>query len=52
MEFGRNLSICDLFTAPTIYGMAKILDGSETNSIDSKIDLEAQVESHDVKDNM
>ena len=54
-RFGARLGIRDLFTAPTIYAMAKLLDGSQTlerASPEQNVDLEQQVEAHDLKGGM
>jgi hypothetical protein len=52
-EFEVKLTIRDLFGSPTVYEMARILDGgSERKSPDSHVDLDYQIETHDVKDNV
>lgn len=51
-EFGVRLTIRDLFAAPTVFEMAKILDGNECQSPDQYVDLDSQVEIHDIKDNV
>lgn len=51
-EFHVRLTIRDLFAAPTVYEMAKILDGNERSSPDQTVDLDYQIETHDVKDNV
>lgn len=51
-EFHVRLTIRDLFAAPTVCEMAKILDGSERNSPDQLVDLDNQVDIHDLKDNL
>jgi len=45
----------ELFTAPTVYAMAKLLDGSQTierSSPEQIIDLEQQIEANDLKGDM
>jgi hypothetical protein len=51
-KFHSSLTIRDLFNAPTIYAMARILDGSERVSPEHTVDLEQQVEAHDLKENV
>lgn len=51
-EFGTELTMRDLFSAPTVYEMARILDGVERGSPEQTIDLSHQIETHDVKDNV
>ncbi|CAK5012196.1 unnamed protein product [Meloidogyne enterolobii] len=50
-RFGSHLGIRELFTAPTVYAMAKLLDGSqiERSSPEQIIDLEQQIEANDLK---
>lgn len=55
-EFKVELTVRDLFAAPTVYAMARLLDGTMTG-IDRffseyYIDLDQQVETYDIKDNM
>uniref|UniRef100_A0A915CXH4 Fatty acid synthase n=1 Tax=Ditylenchus dipsaci TaxID=166011 RepID=A0A915CXH4_9BILA len=51
-EFGVELTMRELFLAPTVYAMACILDGSERSSPEQILDLDYQVDTHDVKDNV
>ncbi|CAK5054419.1 unnamed protein product [Meloidogyne enterolobii] len=53
-RFGSHLGIRELFTAPTVYAMAKLLDGSqiERSSPEQIIDLEQQIEANDLKGDM
>ncbi|KAI6233005.1 Fatty acid synthase [Aphelenchoides fujianensis] len=51
-EFNVTLTIRDLFAAPTVYEQAKLLDGSERKSPENTVDLDNQVETHDLKDNV
>ena len=51
-EFGSNLAMHDLFSAPTVYSMARLLDGTERVSPVQNVDLEQQVEAHDLKHNV
>uniref|UniRef100_A0A914MEY8 Fatty acid synthase n=1 Tax=Meloidogyne incognita TaxID=6306 RepID=A0A914MEY8_MELIC len=51
-RFGSHLGMRELFTAPTVYAMAKLLDGSQTierSSPEQIIDLEQQIEANDLK---
>uniref|UniRef100_A0A1I8BUP7 Fatty acid synthase n=1 Tax=Meloidogyne hapla TaxID=6305 RepID=A0A1I8BUP7_MELHA len=51
-RFGTHLGIRELFTAPTVYAMAKLLDGNQTierSSPEQIIDLEQQIEANDLK---
>lgn len=55
-EFQVELTVRDLFAAPTVYAMARLLDGTMTG-VDRffpeyYIDLDQQVETYDIKDNM
>lgn len=49
-EFGVDLTMRDLFSSPTVYSMAQMLDGSVRGSPEQFIDLDYQVETHDIKD--
>ncbi|KAL3110217.1 hypothetical protein niasHT_015820 [Heterodera trifolii] len=51
-EFNAQLVMRDLFAAPTVYAMAKLLDGAERASPEEEVDLEQQVDNHDLHDNV
>ena len=51
-EFGVDLTMRDLFSSPTVYAMARVLEGSERNSPELNVDLDSEVTTHDIKDNV
>uniref|UniRef100_A0A183BZ03 Carrier domain-containing protein n=1 Tax=Globodera pallida TaxID=36090 RepID=A0A183BZ03_GLOPA len=51
-EFCSQLIMRDLFAAPTVYAMGKQLDGAERASPEQDVDLEQQVDNHDLHDNV
>jgi surfactin family lipopeptide synthetase A len=51
-EFGVDLTMRDLFSSPTVYAMARVLDGAERKSPDQIVDLDNEVKNHDIKDNV
>ncbi|KAI6192623.1 Fatty acid synthase [Aphelenchoides besseyi] len=51
-EFNVTLTIRDLFAAPSVFEQAKLLDGCERKSPENTVDLDNQVETHDLKDNV
>lgn len=51
-EFGVDLTMRDLFNSPTVYAMARVLDDEERKSPDQHVDLDSEVNTHDIKDNV
>jgi amino acid adenylation domain-containing protein/thioester reductase-like protein len=51
-EFGVDLTMRDLFSSPTVYAMARVLDGADRKSPDQNVDLDYEVTTHDIKDNV
>ena len=51
-EFEVSLTMRDLFSAPSVYAMARLLEGSERISPEQFLNLRQQVEAHDIKDNV
>lgn len=51
-EFNVKFTMRDLFAAPTVFEMARVLDGSDQQSPEHQVNLDYQIETHDVKDNM
>lgn len=51
-EFNVKFTMKDLFSSPTVYEMAKIIDGTNETASEESLNLDNQVETHDVKDNM
>jgi len=49
-EFSIDLTMRDLFSAPTVYAMAQLLDGADRVSPEHLVDLDYQVDTHDIKD--
>ena len=49
-EFSIDLTMRDLFSAPTVYAMAQLLDGADRISPEHLVDLDYQVDTHDIKD--
>lgn len=52
IEFGVKLSIKDLFSAPTVYAMACLIDNIEHHNHEENFDLNELIERHDIKINM
>lgn len=50
-EFSVELSVRDLFSAPTVHSMGYLLDGTVLDH-DSWLNLDEQSETYDVKDNV
>ncbi|CAD5206504.1 unnamed protein product [Bursaphelenchus okinawaensis] len=51
-EFNVKFTTRDLFSAPTVYEMARIIDGVDHVSPEHSVNLDYQIETHDVKDNI
>ncbi|CAD5209355.1 unnamed protein product [Bursaphelenchus xylophilus] len=51
-EFNIKFTMRDLFSSPTVYEMARIIDGVDHQSPEHTVNLDYQVETHDVKDNI